>query len=241
MPAPVCPAGPPVIFGIDVASMLLGGLAAGMVLFIVSVGLSVTMGLMGFVNLAHGAFAMLGGYVIVLAMRHWGIGFVPALAVGFVVTAAVSVVFERLLYARLYRAARARPGAVHHRPRLHLHRVGDAARRSGEPAADPAGRAAGPAQSRLRRVSHLQHLPDRRRHRDRARALARLRAHALWRADPRRGRQPPHGGVARHQHRPAVHHHLRASAAAWRRSAAGSAPSSSASIRNTRSSIWCSS
>ena len=57
-----------VIFDIDVASMLLGGLAAGMVLFIVSVGLSVTMGLMGFVNLAHGGFAMVGGYVIVLAV-----------------------------------------------------------------------------------------------------------------------------------------------------------------------------
>jgi branched-chain amino acid transport system permease protein len=84
--------------------MLLGGMAAGMVLFIVSVGLSVTMGLMGFVNLAHGAFAMLGGYVIVLAMRHWDVGFVAALAVGFVVTAAVSAVLERLLYVRLYRA-----------------------------------------------------------------------------------------------------------------------------------------
>jgi branched-chain amino acid transport system permease protein len=93
-----------VIFGIDIASILLGGLAAGMVLFIVSVGLSVTMGLMGFVNLAHGAFAMAGGYVIVLSMRHWDIGFVPALAVGFIVIAAVSVLFERLLYARLYRA-----------------------------------------------------------------------------------------------------------------------------------------
>jgi branched-chain amino acid transport system permease protein len=93
-----------VIFGIDVVSILLGGLAAGMVLFIVSVGLSVTMGLMGFVNLAHGGFAMIGGYVIVLAMRHWGIGFAPALVVGFAVIAAVSVVFERLLYARLYRA-----------------------------------------------------------------------------------------------------------------------------------------
>jgi len=94
-----------VIFGVDVASMVLGGLAAGMVLFIVSVGLSVTMGLMGFVNLAHGGFAMLGGYVIVLTMRRWDIGFVPALAVGFVVIAGVSVAFERLLYARLYRAA----------------------------------------------------------------------------------------------------------------------------------------
>ena len=92
------------IFGIDVVSMLLGGAAAGMVLFIVSVGLSVTMGLMGFVNLAHGAFAMLGGYVIVLVMRHWGVGFVAALAIGFIVTAAVSAVLERLLYARLYRA-----------------------------------------------------------------------------------------------------------------------------------------
>src|SRR5690349_11863929 len=75
------------------------------VLFIVSVGLSVTMCLMGFVNLAHGAFAMLGGYVIVLSMRQWGLDFISALALGFIVIAAVSVVFERLLYVRLYRAA----------------------------------------------------------------------------------------------------------------------------------------
>jgi branched-chain amino acid transport system permease protein len=93
-----------VIFGIDIASMVLGGVAAGMVLFIVSVGLSVTMGLMGFVNLAHGGFAMIGGYVIVLTMRNLGVGFAPALVIGFVVTAAVSMVFERLLYARLYKA-----------------------------------------------------------------------------------------------------------------------------------------
>jgi branched-chain amino acid transport system permease protein len=93
-----------VIFGIDVASMLLGGVAAGMVLFIVSVGLSVTMGLMGFVNLAHGGFAMIGGYAIALAMKHWGFAFVPALLFGFVVTAAGSAVLERLLYSRLYRA-----------------------------------------------------------------------------------------------------------------------------------------
>jgi branched-chain amino acid transport system permease protein len=84
--------------------MLLGGIAAGMILFIVSVGLSVTMGLMGFVNLAHGGFAMLGGYAIVLAMRHWGLGFVGALAFGFLATAALSVMLERVLYARLYRA-----------------------------------------------------------------------------------------------------------------------------------------
>jgi branched-chain amino acid transport system permease protein len=84
--------------------MLLGGIAAGMILFIVSVGLSVTMGLMGFVNLAHGGFAMLGGYATVLAMKHWGLGFVGALAFGFLATAALSVMLERVLYARLYRA-----------------------------------------------------------------------------------------------------------------------------------------
>jgi branched-chain amino acid transport system permease protein len=88
----------------DPVSILLGGFASGMVLFIVSVGLSVTMGLMGFVNLAHGGFAMLGGYVIVLAMKHWGIGFVPALGLAFIAVAAFSVVLERLLYSRLYRA-----------------------------------------------------------------------------------------------------------------------------------------
>lgn len=92
------------LFGVDIASMVLGGVAAGMVLFIVSVGLSVTMGLMGFVNLAHGAFAMLGGYIIVLSMRNFGIGFVPALVVGFLLTAAISMVMERLLYSRLYKA-----------------------------------------------------------------------------------------------------------------------------------------
>ncbi len=89
----------------DLISILLGGLAAGMVLFIVSVGLSVTMGLMGFVNLAHGGFAMLGGYAIVLAMRHWELPFAAALALGFAAVAALSVVLERALYARLYRAS----------------------------------------------------------------------------------------------------------------------------------------
>jgi len=88
----------------DFASILLGGLASGMVLFVVSVGLSVTMGLMGFVNLAHGGFAMLGGYVLALAMRHWGLPFFAALALAFVAVAALAVLLEKTLYARLYRA-----------------------------------------------------------------------------------------------------------------------------------------
>jgi len=89
----------------DLITILLGGLASGMVLFIVSVGLSVTMGLMGFVNLAHGGFAMLGGYVIALSMQHWGLPFGWALLLGFVAIAALSMVLERLFYSRLYRAA----------------------------------------------------------------------------------------------------------------------------------------
>ena len=89
----------------DVASIVLGGLAWGMVLFIVSVGLSITMGLMGFLNLAHGAFAMLGGYIVALTMKNFGIAFVPALAVAFIAVALTSVIIERLLYAKLYRAS----------------------------------------------------------------------------------------------------------------------------------------
>ena len=92
-------------FVANFAGILLGGLSAGTVLFIVSGGLSVTMGLMGFVNLAHGAFAMFGGYVIILSMNRAHFGFAAALALGFVATAAISVVLERTLYRRLYRAS----------------------------------------------------------------------------------------------------------------------------------------
>ncbi|MCC2097421.1 MAG: branched-chain amino acid ABC transporter permease [Hyphomicrobiales bacterium] len=92
------------ISGVDVTGIVLGGLAAGMVLFIVSVGLSVTMGLMGFANMAHGSFAMLGGYVIVLSMNWYGVPFPLALMLGFIVVALISVPFERFLYRRLYSA-----------------------------------------------------------------------------------------------------------------------------------------
>ncbi len=78
------------------------GLAFAMVLYLVSVGLSVTMGMMGFVNLAHGVFAMLGGYIMTSLMSRHGVPFLPALAAAAVATALASVVVERLLYRRLY-------------------------------------------------------------------------------------------------------------------------------------------
>jgi branched-chain amino acid transport system permease protein len=87
-----------------IVSILFDGLAWAMFLFIVSVGLSVTMGLMGFVNLAHGAFAMAGGYFALTAMQRFGVPFPAALVITFVVVGAVSVVFERTLYVRLYGA-----------------------------------------------------------------------------------------------------------------------------------------
>jgi branched-chain amino acid transport system permease protein len=89
----------------DLTSIILGGVAWGMVLFIVSVGLSITMGLMGFLNLAHGGFAMLGGYIVALTMKKFGIAFLPALALAFIAIAVISVAFERLLYSKLYRAS----------------------------------------------------------------------------------------------------------------------------------------
>jgi branched-chain amino acid transport system permease protein len=85
-------------------SILFLGLAYAMILYIISVGLSVTMGLMGFVNLAHGAFAMAGGYITVTLMNRYGVPFGVALLLAFILVALLSMVLERTLYARLYGA-----------------------------------------------------------------------------------------------------------------------------------------
>jgi len=88
----------------SVVSVAFHGIAYGMILYVISVGLSVTMGLMGFVNLAHGVFAMAGGYVMLSAMNSYGVPFPVALALAFVVVAVASMVLERFLYSRLYNA-----------------------------------------------------------------------------------------------------------------------------------------
>ena len=85
-------------------TVLFDGVASGMLLFLISVGLSVTLGLMGFVNLAHGAFAMLGGYICVLLLNRAGVPFLAALPVAMVVAGLVGVGLERVLYRRLYGA-----------------------------------------------------------------------------------------------------------------------------------------
>jgi branched-chain amino acid transport system permease protein len=92
-----------VAFG-PVFGVLFDGFAYGMLLFLLSVGLSVTLGMMNFVNLAHCAFAMLGGYVTVTLTNRYGWPFLATLPAAFLASAVVSVAFERILYRRLYRA-----------------------------------------------------------------------------------------------------------------------------------------
>jgi branched-chain amino acid transport system permease protein len=74
-----------------------------MLLFILAVGLSVTMGLMNFINLAHGAFAMVGGYLTVVLMQRFEVPFLVCLPLAFAGTALLGAVLERTLYRPMYR------------------------------------------------------------------------------------------------------------------------------------------
>lgn len=89
----------------SVVSVAFHGLAYGMVLYAISVGLSITMGLMGFVNLAHGVFAMAGGYLVITAMAWLGLPWLPALILSCLAVAVASTMLERWLYARFYGAS----------------------------------------------------------------------------------------------------------------------------------------
>lgn len=84
--------------------VLFDGLAAGCLLFLISIGLSVTMGMMNFLNLAHGAFAMLGGYLCLVAMTQYGVPFLATLPLAMVVCGLAGALLERLLFRHMYRA-----------------------------------------------------------------------------------------------------------------------------------------
>src|SRR2546425_11092392 len=88
----------------SLAGVLFDGFAYGMLLFLLSVGLSVTLGMMNFVNLAHCSFAMIGGYAVVTLVNSFGWPFLASLPIAFLAAALVSIVLERALYRRLYRA-----------------------------------------------------------------------------------------------------------------------------------------
>ncbi|MCQ1839139.1 branched-chain amino acid ABC transporter permease [Neorhizobium galegae] len=87
-----------------VSSIALDALAYGMVLFVISIGLSVTMGLMRVVNLAHGAFAMIGGYLASYAARDLGLGYAAGILIAVVGTIIIAIPIERFLYRRIYGA-----------------------------------------------------------------------------------------------------------------------------------------
>ena len=192
----------------SLVSVAFHGLAYGMILYVISVGLSVTMGLMGFVNLAHGVFAMAGGYVMLSAMNGLGVPFPLALVAAFIAVALASMVLERLLYARLYTAgeleqvlftiglifmsvavARLVYGPLP-QPVIHS-RV-------------PEGAIAFPRP----RLPDLPRVPHRLQRCDRRPALVRRRTHPLGGHGARSGRLPRHGAVGGYQHLAAIHAHL---------------------------------
>ncbi len=84
--------------------VIFDGVAYGMLLFLIGVGLSITMGLMNFVNLAHGSFAMVGGYAASMLMGRLDAGFAVSLVAAFAAAATVGALLELVLYRRLYRA-----------------------------------------------------------------------------------------------------------------------------------------
>jgi branched-chain amino acid transport system permease protein len=83
-------------------TVLIDGVASGMLLFVLACGLSVTLGLMNFVNLAHGAFGMAGGYLCVVLLNQHGAPFIPAVVAAALFAAALGLVLERTLYRQLY-------------------------------------------------------------------------------------------------------------------------------------------
>ncbi|MDQ0455814.1 branched-chain amino acid ABC transporter permease [Rhizobium paknamense] len=87
-----------------VLSIFTDALAYGMVLFVISIGLSVTMGLMRVVNLAHGAFAMIGGYLASYAVQGLGLAYGFAVIVAVIGTIIIAIPLERFLYRRIYGA-----------------------------------------------------------------------------------------------------------------------------------------
>ena len=160
-------------------SIAVDALAYGMVLFVISIGLSVTMGLMRVVNLAHGAFAMIGGYIASYAAQSISASATarPSL-LAVVGTIVIAIPLERLLYRRIYGAAGADAGADDHRHHLLHHRHRQLCLRPDAEDDPAAGRAAGLGRSRLpldRHPSALRHRlrPRRRRRRSGTRSRRR--------------------------------------------------------------------
>ena len=87
------------------AFILLYGISYGLVLCVIAIGLVVTMGLMRVVNLAHGAFAAIGGYIAVILMTEVGLPFFVSIACAVAAITVFSVLVERAFFVHLYGAS----------------------------------------------------------------------------------------------------------------------------------------
>lgn len=83
-------------------SLTVDGIAYGMMLFLISVGLTITLGVMRVINLAHSAFAMIGGYLGLLLMQRFGVHYYLAVPLGAVGTMVIGMVLERTMYRWVY-------------------------------------------------------------------------------------------------------------------------------------------
>ena len=195
---------PPVI------GVLFDGFAYGMLLFLLSVGLSVTLGMMNFVNLAHCAFAMLGGYVAVTLVNTMRWPFLATLPMAFLAAACAAVVLERTLYRRLYRAGEL--DQVLLTIGIVFMSVATAAYLFGtlqQPIQTPAF-LRGSVQFLGLTSGQLPAVPGARRAAGHDRAGGHAGVHALRRAGARSSRQSAHGSGPRHQRGGRVCHNLRA-------------------------------
>jgi hypothetical protein len=217
-------------------TVVFDGIASGLLLFLISVGLSVTLGLMNFVNLAHGSFAMLGGYVCVVLLNRHGVPFLAALPIVTIASALAGVVLERTLYRRLYGASHLDQvlfsiGLVFMSISI-AHFFFGAQQQPLQPAAD----AVRPVQPARRRCRRLSPVPDRDRCQHRHRPAMDDRRHPLRRPVARLGGQPAHRARTGHRRRSRIRRSPLPSAPDWPDSAVRSGSRCSASIQNSRSS-----
>jgi len=85
-------------------TLTIDGISYGMMLFLISAGLTITLGIMRVVNLMHSSFAMMGGYIALWGMQAAGLPYFAALALGVAATVLVSLLLERTLYQWVYQA-----------------------------------------------------------------------------------------------------------------------------------------
>ncbi len=88
----------------DILRYLLSGLSYGMLLFLIACGLSLILGVMGILNLAHGSLYMIGAYVGLSLVQQWEVPWLLALLAAGAVAALVGLIMERLLLRRLHRS-----------------------------------------------------------------------------------------------------------------------------------------